>query len=79
MIYRFLKEVESVHPILVNGPDRPDTETILTHLNKAQNSLVSQKYMKAGGFKMKSEALNIFHDEFRDIITGANCLHFLLF
>lgn len=72
MTYRFIKLVESVHPSLVNGPDRPDTETILTHLNKAQNTLISQKYAKAGGFKMKSEAFNQFHDEFQAIIFGQN-------
>lgn len=72
MVYRFYKLLESVDPILVNSEHRPDTETVLAHLNKAQNTYVSQKYASAGGFKMKSAAFNIFYDDFKTIITEAN-------
>lgn len=72
MVYRFYKIIESVHPGFASGISRPDTETILNHLNKAQNMYVSQKYAKAGGFKMKSEAFNAFYDEFKTIVTESN-------
>ena len=73
MIYFFQRKLETISDNF-KIKERPDTDTILSYLNFAQEKYINEKYLSKGSFKENSDYLSmIAGDELRVLTqtTGA--------